>query len=110
MRAMSLLTWVSLAFLLVALVGSGVYLGLRALAAWRAFGGFSRTIADALEQVTRRAEAIEARVGSIAEETERLNEANHRLAQSVAELGKLREAAGEARGLLAGVRGAVPRK
>ncbi len=110
MASMTPLTWFALGFLIVAILGSAAFLALKALRAWRTFRSFSGTMARAIGDLAAAAEQVEARSGGLAAGLERLNDANSRLEQSLAELATLREAAGEARGLLAGVRGAVPRK
>jgi hypothetical protein len=107
---MTLLTWVCLGFLVVAVVGAGANLFLRGRLAWRAFRSFSGATFEALGDVERRVARAEAHASGAAAGAEELNAANARLQRSLVELATLREAAGEARNLVAGLRGAVPRK
>jgi flagellar hook-basal body complex protein FliE len=110
MRGMSLLTWVSLLFLVVALVGSIAYAASRGLRAWRTFRRFSKTTSAAIESVMERAAEAEEHAVAFTEGTDRLNEALVHLEQSRAELAVIQAAAGEARSSLTSLRGAVPRK
>lgn len=110
MAPMSLLTWLSLGFLLVAVIGSGAVLALRALAAWRTFKAVSGAASDALDAVMQRAEQAETRAVGLADGSGRMASASEDLQKSLAELGALRAAAGEAQALFAGIRGSVPRK
>ncbi|MBA3844991.1 MAG: hypothetical protein H0X39_20655 [Actinobacteria bacterium] len=107
---MSLLTWISLAFLLVAVLGSGTVLALRVLAAWRTFKAVSSAASDALGAVVQSAEQAETHALGLAGGSDRMAAANAHLQQSLAELGALRNAAGEAQALIAGIRGSAPRK
>jgi hypothetical protein len=102
--------WISLAFLLVAVVGSSAYLVLRGLRAWRMLRSFSRTAAQALDRVTGNAAAAEQHALSLTSGMERLTVATEHLQGSLAELAVLRAAADEARAAGASLRGAVPRK
>jgi hypothetical protein len=102
--------WIALAFLLLALIGAPVVAGLRALKAWRSFRSFSGAIAFALDGVMRSAAAAEEHATSLTAGAERLAKATEHLQSSLAQLALLRSAADEARGTLAGLRGAVPSK
>ena len=102
--------WIALAFLLVAVISSLAFVGLRALSLWRAFRSFSRTAETALERVTRAAAAAEASSGSITAKQERLARATEHLQTSLAQLALLRAAAAEANAALARLRGVVPSK
>ncbi len=103
-------TWIAALFALVALLGTGALLAVRALGAWRTFRSFTRTMGAALDSVTRTADAAEAHAVAAAAGAERLASAAGRLQQSVARLTLIRAAAGEFTGTLARLRGAVPRK
>ncbi|HUZ82278.1 MAG TPA: hypothetical protein VMU73_08525 [Gaiellaceae bacterium] len=107
---MSPAAWIALAFLLVALAGSVAFAALRGLRVWRSFRAFSTTTGAALDSVMRTASAAEEHAASLAAGAERLARANEHLQSSLAELGLLRDAAGEARASVARLRGAVPRK
>ena len=110
MPGMALLTWVSLLFLVVAVVGSIAYAATRALRAWRTFKRFSRTTSSAIGGVLETAAEAERHAGAFTVSTEKLNAALARLEASRAELALIQAAAGEARAPLASLRGAVPRK
>jgi hypothetical protein len=107
---MSLLTWVSLLFLLVAVVGSIAFAATRALHAWRTFRRFSKTTSAAIENVLETAAEAERHAVAFTEGTERLSAALAHLEQSRAELEVIQAAAAEARSSLTSLRGAVPRK
>jgi hypothetical protein len=110
MVAMTLLAWISLLFLVVALVCSSVLAVTRALRAWRTFTRFSRTTSSAIDEVLQTATEAEAHADRLTEKTERLNAALAHLQESRAELEVLRAAASEAQSKLLWFRGAVPSK
>jgi hypothetical protein len=107
---MSPTTWIAGLVALVALLGSGAFLGLRALTVWRTFRRFSSTAGGALDRLTRSADAAEAHAVSAAGGAERLAATTARLQESLAQLALLRSAAGEFSTTLARFRGVVPRK
>ncbi len=107
---MTTAAWIALAFLLVAVVGSLVFLGLRALRLWRLFKAFSRTAETALDRVTRAAEAAEQKSSSLSANQERLAKAMEHLQISLARLAVLRAAAAEVNATLQSLRRIVPSK
>jgi hypothetical protein len=110
MRGMALLTWISLLFLVAAVVGSIAVAATRALRAWRTFRRFSRTTSAAIGGVLDTAAEAERHAVAFTEGTEKLSAALARLEQSRAELAVIQAAAAEARSSLSALRGAVPRK
>jgi hypothetical protein len=107
---MTLVVWLSLLFLLVAVLSSLTLAALRGWRAWRSFRSFNRRAQNAVADVLRTAESAEAHATALTTGADRLNRASERLQVSLAELSALREAAGETTALLAAVRGVVPRK
>jgi hypothetical protein len=105
-----LLTWISLLFLVVATLGSGLVLFLRGRALWRTLKEVGGAVADAVAAVERSAAAAEKHAASLADGSARLEAAIARLEASLAQLAVLRAAAGDVRGAATGVRRAVPRK
>jgi len=110
MGAMALLTWISLAFLVVALAGPAVFAAVRGLRTWRAFRVLSGAATSALEEVARTAAEAERHAVALGEGGERLSAAVARLQESLAALAVLRSAATDARATLFAFRGVVPRK
>jgi hypothetical protein len=110
MLAMALLTWVSLLFLAVAIVGSIAFAFSRGLRAWRTFRRFSTTASSAIADVLETAAEAERHVVAFSEGTEKLSAALARLEGSRAELALIQAAAAEAQSSLVAFRGAVPRK
>jgi hypothetical protein len=102
--------WIALAFCLVAVLGSIAYAATRAWRLWRTVRATSKRGTEAAERVLASAAVTEAHVSSLTTGTERLAAALERLQASAAELAAIREAASEARALLASIRGVVPRK
>jgi hypothetical protein len=107
---MSLLTWVSLVFLVVAVVGSIAVAVSRGLRAWRAFQRFSKTTSSAIGEVLETATEAERHLAAFTEGTEKLSAALKRLEESRAGLAVIQAAAAEARSSLFAFQGAVPRK
>jgi hypothetical protein len=107
---MALLTWVSLLFLVVAVVGSVAFAASRALHAWRTFRRFSKTTSTAIAGVLQTAAEAERHAVAFTEGTEKLSAALARLEKSRAELAVIEAAAAEARASFTSARGAVPRK
>jgi hypothetical protein len=110
MGLMSALIWVSLAFLLLALIGGLGFAGVRALAAWRAFRLLRRRVGDALLDTTRRLAQAEQRLAGAAEAAARLDRARLQLQEGLATAAILAAAVGEARAVVGRARGIVPRK
>jgi hypothetical protein len=102
--------WIGLGIALLAAVAPTVLVGVRSVQAWRSFRSFSRSTSSALDEVTRNAAAAEAHASALATGVERLTAATEHLQSSLGELAAIRAAADEARGAVAGLRGAVPRK
>jgi hypothetical protein len=107
---MALLTWISLLFLVVAVLGSIAYAATRALRAWRTVRRFSGSTSSALAGVLETAAEAERHAVAFTESTERLTTALARLDASRAEHAVIQAAAAEARSSLTSLRGAVPRK
>jgi hypothetical protein len=107
---MALLVWISLAFLVVALVGSIATAAVRGLRLWRGFRAVSGAVSSALDDVSRRAAEAERRAVALGEHGEGLQAAVERLRESLAQLAVLRSAATDARATLFAFRGVVPRK
>jgi hypothetical protein len=107
---MSLLTWVSLLFLVVAVSGSIAVAASRGLGTWRAFRRFSKAASAAIGEVLGTAAEAERHATAFTEGTERLSAALERLAESRAELAVIQAAAADARSSLLAFQGAVPRK
>ena len=107
---MTLLTWISLLFLVLAVVGSITVAVVRALRVWRLFNHFSRTTSAAIDGVLATAAEAERHALALTEGTERLSAALARLEQSRARLAVIGTAATRARSSLLAFRGVVPRK
>ena len=97
-------------FALVSVLGTSVFLALRALRTWRTFRRVSRAMNEAVASVMRGAEQAEAHLTAAAAGAERLAAATERLQESRAELSVLQSAAGEFGATVARVRGVVPTK
>jgi hypothetical protein len=97
-------------FALASVLGTGVFLGLRALGTWRTFRRFTRAASEAVEGVTRTAAEAEKHATAAAAGAEQLTAASRRLQEAVAQLSLLQAAAGEFKATLARVRGVVPTK
>jgi flagellar hook-basal body complex protein FliE len=110
MGAMALLTWISLLFLVVAVVGSIGVAASRGLRAWRTFKRFSKTTSSAIGDVLETTAEAERHAAAFTEGTEKLSAALTRLEESRAQLAVIQAAAAEARSSLTSLRGAVPRK
>ena len=110
MRGMALLTWISLLFLVLALVVSIAVAVSRALRAWRTFKRFSKTTSAAIEGVLETAAEAEQHAAAFTEGTRKLSAALAHLEESRAQLALIQAAATEARSTLFAFRGAVPRK
>jgi hypothetical protein len=110
MLGMSLLTWLSLLFLVVAVVGSIAVAVSRGLRMWRTFRRFSKTTSAAIGDVLETAAEAERHAVAFTEGTEKLSAALTQLEESRAQLALIQAAAAEARASLTSLRGAVPRK
>ena len=110
MLEMALLTWISLLFLAVALIGSIAVAASRGLRTWRTFRRFSSATSSAIGDVLQTAGEADAHAARVSENVARLTAALARLQQSQAELAVLQAAAGEAKASLLGFQGFVPRK
>src|SRR5665213_108195 len=75
MVGMALLTWISLLFLVVALVGSIAVAASRGLRAWRTFKRFSKTTSVAIEAVLETAAEAEQHAVAFTEGTQKLSAA-----------------------------------
>jgi hypothetical protein len=94
---MPLEIWLSLAFLVVATVGSGAYAGVRGRRAYRAFRAVSGTMTASLDDVLERSAKAEEHAATASRSSERLDRALARLHESLAQLAVLRAALDEAR-------------
>jgi hypothetical protein len=101
------LLWIAVAVSVAALVGSLVFLGIRAIRVWRGFRSFSAPLTDALAVATASAEAATAKAEALAGDSERMAGSLERLARSRARLAVLTAAIADVR---AAVTGFVPRK
>ena len=110
MVEMALLTWISLLFLGVAIVGSAAIAASRGLRAWRTFKRFSRTTSAAIADVLQTAAEAERHAAAFTEGSQKLSTALAHLERSRAQLAVIQAAATEARTSLTSLRGAVPRK
>ena len=110
MLGMALLTWISLLFLVIAVLGSIAIAATRALRAWRTFRRFSRTTSTAISGVLASAAEAEQHAVAFTEGTEKLSAALAHLERSRAKLAVIQAAVAEARSSLSAFRGAVPRK
>ena len=108
MRVM--LFWASLAFFLVAILGSLVVAALRALRLWRTVRGTARRATESIGKVAEAAAAAERRATALTAKSDRLGAAVTHLQESLAELAVIRGAVAESQTLLGALRGAVPRK
>ena len=105
-----MLTWIALAFLLVALVASVTVAFLRGRRLWRHISSFSGEAETALDKVMSAAAITEERSAAFTANQERLTKANARLQISLAELAILRAAADEARAKFDRLREILPTK
>jgi uncharacterized membrane protein len=110
MRGMALLTWISLLFLVLAVVGSIAVATSRALHVWRTFRRFSRAASAAVVGVLETAAEAERHAVAFTEGTQKLSAALARLEVSRARLAVIQAAATQARSSLFAFQGAVPRK
>lgn len=102
--------WGSLAFVLLVAAGGGYVLVRRALATWRTFKTFTAFLAHVADTIGLRAEEASRKVDASGDAAARLTTAAAQLARSAAYARLIAGAAGGARAVAMGVRGAVPRK
>jgi hypothetical protein len=100
MAEMALAAWISLAFLVGAVGGTGAYAGVRAWRTYKAFRAFSGAATAGLDDVLRRAGEAEEHALAATRSGEQLAAAVARLQASLARLTILRDAASEARATL----------
>jgi hypothetical protein len=100
----------SLLFLVVAIVASGVVLALRGLRLWRNVKSLTRAANAAAGALTSKAATAETQASALSAHTERLTAAVEQLQASLARLAVLRGAANEVKRSVDGLRSAVPRK
>jgi hypothetical protein len=105
-----LLTWFSLLFLVVAIIGSAAVAFVRGRTLWRTIRLVGGKLTESLEAVERSAASAETRAVALADGSERLEASLARLEKSLAQLAVLRGAVDELRAGMKGARGAVPRK
>ena len=110
MLEMALLTWISLLFLAVALIGSIAVAASRGLRAWRTFRRFSSATSSAIDGVLQTISEIDARAARLSENAARLSDAIARLQRSQAELAVIQAAAVDAKASLLAFAGPLPRK
>src|SRR5579872_1549670 len=94
--SVSVALWVSLAFLVVAVLGSAALAATRGWRLWRAFRATSKGVTDAVSAVTAAAGSAEQHAVALAGGSERLTAAIDHLRASLAELAVIRSAAAEA--------------
>src|SRR3954465_10734916 len=110
MFEMALLNWVSLLFLVLALVGSIAFAATRALRTWRTFRRFSDSTSSAIGAVLQKTVAAEEHAVRLSDGAQRLTAAVAALQTSQAEFAVLQAAASEAGSSLFSFRAVVPRK
>ena len=97
---MPLLNWFCLLFLVVSAVGSIAFAAVRGLRTWRAARALSNATSEALDDVMRKGEEVEARASAMEAKSARLESAVTQLQESLAELAILRAAYANARSAL----------
>jgi hypothetical protein len=102
--------WLALAFLLLAILGSVTYAGVRAWRLWQAFRRLGSGFGDAMGRVMSSADEAERHASALTGNADRLASATARLQASLAMLAVLRAAYAESRGAFSSVRNTVPRK
>ena len=102
--------WFPILFLVLALAVSLAVVARRGLRTWRSFRAFASSAEQAMDAVTTAAAEAETHAAAFAAAGERLERAQARLKESLAELAVLRAAADEVRSSVARARGLVPRK
>jgi hypothetical protein len=102
--------WIALGIGAAATLGGVAFAASRALAAWRTFRAFRRHVFDALDDLSRRADAIGRGAAHAADSTVRLQRAQAGLQESLAAARVLSAAFAEVRAVVGQVTGLVPSK
>jgi hypothetical protein len=110
MARILILVWISLAFFVVALVGSVTYVVLHGLRTRRAARSFSESAEEGLAALEAGTARMERATASLEEKSERLAAATAQLHKSRAELAVLTAAAGDLGTDLNAIRRTLPRK
>jgi predicted nuclease with TOPRIM domain len=97
--------WIPIGVFLLGVTGVSAALVVVGLRAFRRFRAAGRSLTASLEELTRRSAELERRAGALAERVERLQAARARLRASLDRLEVLNWALGDARDLLARLRG-----
>ncbi len=100
--------WLSLAVLLVGILGGLTYAALRGLQLWRTFKRTGKTIGAEVDRISEASTQIERHASAAADAAERLRESTGRLADSRARLGVQLAAVREAKGQVGRVFWLVP--
>jgi hypothetical protein len=101
---------IALIVFVAALIGGLALVGVRGLAAWRAFRSFKRSTDVLVGETTARLAGIELRTAAMAERAAELDRARARLQESLATAAVLFGGAGEVVTALRLVRGFMPSK
>src|SRR5262245_20024566 len=109
MRPMASLPWVGLVVFLAAPLAGAGFAAVRGLEAWRVANSFRERLDAELLGTTQRFDILEQRLAVMDSRTAKLEEAQLRLARSLAEAAVLNRALGEVREAVSGISGAVPR-
>ena len=102
--------WGTLALLVAAVLGGGVYAGLAGLGAWRDFKRTSRVLGAGGDALTERADEVTRKADGAAQAGARIAESAARLQRSLAYARVVADAAGDVRAALTRLRGVAPRK
>ena len=102
--------WVTLALLVLVLVGGALYLVREGLRTWRAVRRFTRIMGAGADVLAARADEAARKSGEAGAAAERLAEAAARLQRSAAYAQVVADAAGDAGVTVTRIRGSVPRK
>jgi predicted histidine transporter YuiF (NhaC family) len=104
------LVWIALAFAVIAVVAGLVTAVSRGFRAWRTLRSLLRTTSRRLGELERKAAATEEHAAAVTAKSAKVVEAAERVQDSLAELGILREAFGEATAPIARARNLAPKK
>ena len=107
---MTVVDWLALGVLVVAVAASSVVLGLRAFDAWRAFRSLRRSLGRELGELDLRVSRVEKRLALAGQNAAKLDDARKRLERSLSTAALLAGAAGETRAALRRISGVLPRK
>ncbi len=102
--------WAALGFLVLATVGGAAFVAVQGWRTWNAFVSLAAAGGAGAERLLEGAERLAARGEGLASRVEALLAALGRLERSLGRARILLGAVGEARDLLSGVRGLVPKK